>query len=162
MSTEAIDSLAVITGAARGIGFPTAARLAADGFRVVLTDIDGDAVRHAADRIRQATGRAAEGETLDVRDSGACEALIAGLDRVDTLVNNAGVFDVKKTGDLTPDEFRRMYDVNLIGSFILARAAANRMLRGGKIVNIASRGECGCAEHYRYAAPGRLVARIPG
>ncbi|MGO4713779.1 SDR family NAD(P)-dependent oxidoreductase [Bradyrhizobium sp. 2TAF24] len=151
--------IAVVTGAARGIGFATAQRLAADGVHVVLTDVDGH-VEEAAAAISRDQGGRAEARRLDVRDEAACEALIAGLPRVDVMVNNAGIFDVKRTEDLTPEDFRRMYDINLVGMFVLARAAARRMSASGRIVNIASRAYLGAVDYAHYVASKAAVVGL--
>ncbi|MEW6643433.1 MAG: SDR family NAD(P)-dependent oxidoreductase [Pseudomonadota bacterium] len=151
--------VAVVTGAARGIGFATAKRLAADGVHVVMTDVDRHVEEAAAGLARDHGGRA-EARLLDVRDEAACEALIAGLPRVDVMVNNAGIFDVKKTEDLTPEDFRRMYDINLVGLFVLARAAARRMTATGRIVNIASRAYLGAVDYAHYVASKAAVVGL--
>ncbi|MBR1222482.1 SDR family oxidoreductase [Bradyrhizobium sp. U87765 SZCCT0131] len=151
--------VAVVTGAARGIGFATAKRLAADGAHVVLTDVDRHVEEAAAGLARDHGGRA-EARLLDVRDEAACEALIAGLRQVDVMVNNAGIFDVKKTEDLTTEDFRRMYDINLVGMFVLARAAARRMSASGRIVNIASRAYLGAIDYAHYVASKAAVVGL--
>ena len=160
MSNHENQRIAVVTGAARGIGFATARRLSGDGFHVIMTDIDRGAVEDAAAVIRQDHAGSAEGRLLDVRDEAACEALIAELGQIDAIVNNAGIFEVKKTEELTTDDFRRMYDINLVGMFVLARAAARGMSSSGRIVNIASRAYLGATDYAHYVASKAAVVGL--
>lgn len=160
MTQQIGERIALVTGAARGIGLATARRLAADGFRVVMTDIDREGVEDAASTIVKDGLGAAEGRQLDVRDEAACEALIASLPRIDALINNAGIFEVKKTEDLTTDDFRRMNEINVIGLFVLARACARRMTSSGRIVNLASRAYLGAIDYAHYVASKAAVVGI--
>ncbi len=128
--------LALVTGAARGIGLAIAGRLAADGFRTVLLDRDGGQVAAAAAGIPGAVG-----VTADVADEGSVDAALDGLGAVPrVLVNNAGIVRFGPLMDLGADDFRAVVDVNLVGTFVTARAVARRMARsgGGAIVNITS------------------------
>jgi len=128
--------LALVTGAARGIGLAISERLAAEGLRTVLLDRDGAQVRMAAAAIPGAVGVAA-----DVTDEGSVEVALDGLDAVPrVLVNNAGIVRFGPLMDLGIDDFRAVADVNLVGTFATARAVARRMARsgGGAIVNITS------------------------
>nr|WP_255616708.1 SDR family NAD(P)-dependent oxidoreductase [Microvirga puerhi] len=150
----------MVTGAARGIGLATARRLTADGFHVVMTDIDRQTVDEAAAAIARDDMGSAEGRYLDVRDEAACEAIIAELPRIDSVVNNAGIFEVTRTDDLTTDDFRRMYDINLVGMFVLARAASRRMTSSGRIVNLASRAYLGAVNYAHYVASKAAVVGL--
>lgn len=160
MPDEVNKLVAVVTGAARGIGFATAKRLVSDGFHVVMTDVDRGAIEEATAVIWRDHPRSAEGRPLDVRDEAACEALIAEIGQIHAIVNNAGIFEVKKTEDLTTDDFRRMYDINLVGLFVLARAAARRMPSSGRIVNIASRAYLGATDYAHYVASKAAVVGL--
>ena len=103
--------VAVVTGASSGIGAATAERLAADGFTVVLAARRIDRLTALAERIG---GRAVQ---LDVTDQSSVDALAAGLDRVDVLVNNAGgAFDTAPVADADLDSWQRTYDVNVLGT----------------------------------------------
>lgn len=118
--------IAIVTGAGRGLGLAIASRLRADGFEVFGIDING-----------------AAGTVLcDVTDHAAVEALIASLSAAPTaVVNNAGVVRFGSLLDVSDAEFRRVVDVNLTGTFTVARIAARRMVAdgvGGSIVNITS------------------------
>lgn len=136
----------IVTGAARGLGEGIAARLAADGAQVALVDID-HAVRETAERIgASGAGAVPLGLRGDVSSEDDAESVVAEvLDRfggVDLLVNNAGVGGPSApVVDLALEEFRRVLEVNLVGTFLMARACARWMSRagtGGCIVNIGS------------------------
>lgn len=159
MNQQTDMPIALVTGAARGIGLATAERLAADGFRVVMTDVDRQTVEASATALAEA-GASVEAHQLDIRGERACEALLDRLSRIDALVNNAGVFEVKKTADLTTDDFRRMFDINVIGMFVLARGAAARMTSSGRIVNIASRAYLGAVDYAHYVSSKAAVVGL--
>ena len=137
----------IVTGAARGLGEAIAARLAADGGGVVLVDSSPE-VTATADRIAAASQSAGPvtGLRADVSDEAACAAAVEQgarlLGGLDLLVCNAGIggpdTDVVDT-DLA--EFRRVIDVNLIGTFLTARTGARLMVEqgtGGSIVSLGS------------------------
>jgi 3-oxoacyl-[acyl-carrier protein] reductase len=149
--------VAIVTGAARGIGLATAERLGRDGFAVVLADREGDAAESAAAGLRE-QGLTARGATLDVTDSAAATALVADVvardGRVDALVNNAGVLRDRPLTEMTDEDFRVVLDVCLVGGFFLARAVAPAMIAqgSGRIVNIASRAYLGNPGQANYSA----------
>ncbi|WP_236242771.1 SDR family NAD(P)-dependent oxidoreductase [Streptomyces sp. CC228A] len=120
--TAAARPVAVVTGASSGIGAATARRLAEAGHRVVLTARRKDRVEALAAEL-SAAGHEAAAHPLDVTDRAAVDAFAASLDRCDVLVNNAGGAlgaDPVATGD--PDEWRRMYEVNVIGTLHMTQA----------------------------------------
>ncbi len=136
--------VALVTGAAQGIGAACARRLAASGAQVAVTDIDEQGAERAAAEIRAAGGEAI-GLRLDVGDSHAVTAAVAAVvDRLGGLdigVNNAGITsEGSPTGDLTDDAWRAIRSVNLDGVFYCTRAeiGAMRERGGGSIVNMAS------------------------
>lgn len=127
---------AVVTGAARGIGHAIATRLADDGWRVAMVDRDRAEAEAAASGVPHAVPVA-----IDVSDAPAVEAAMEGLgDPVRLVVNNAGIVRFGPLMDLDVADFRAVVDVNLVGTFVVARAAARVMARagGGTIVNITS------------------------
>ncbi|MFB9269981.1 SDR family NAD(P)-dependent oxidoreductase [Bradyrhizobium erythrophlei] len=148
--------LALVTGGGRGIGKAIATRLAQDGFEVIVLDRDGAAAEACAADISTATvtSRAA---AIDLGDREAVDALVARDRPLAALVNNAGIFDERAFFDLTADDFRRMYEINLVALFALSQAAAARMQPGAKIVNIASRAFLGARNHAHYVASKAAV-----
>lgn len=138
------DQVAVVTGASPNIGGTLAAGLAAEGARVVCTDISPAAAKGAAERITAAGGEAiaAVGDVTDPAHADEVMQLALGRwGRVDTLVNNAVMFDQRGLLDMPIEAFRRQVDIILAGSFLFTRAAARIMIeqaRGGSIINVLS------------------------
>lgn len=143
--------LALVTGGASGMGLATVERLARDGFRVVMVDRAAALVAQEAGRLA-AEGLAVEGRVLDLTDEPAVRALVQSLGPVTALVNNAGVFDERRFGEVCSDDFRRAYEVNLIAAATLTQEVARTMPEGGRIVNIASRAYLGARNHPHYVA----------
>jgi len=138
----AVQKVALVTGAARGIGLATAKRFLAEGFRVALLDIDGDNLKKTFAAIGKPDVTLAI--TCDVADpAGVEKALVAikeRFGRLDALVNNAGIAIFKPILEVTYDDWSRVLAVNLTGPFLVSQAAAP-LLRdsdGGSIVNITS------------------------
>jgi NAD(P)-dependent dehydrogenase (short-subunit alcohol dehydrogenase family) len=136
--------VAVVTGAARGIGFATAEALAEAGALVVITDMDAAGAAKAADALLK-QGRKADSIALDVTDPRAVEAVQAEIvkrhGKVDVLVNNAGIaISFKPAETMTDDVWNKVIDVNLNGVFWCCRAFGKHMLEngGGAIVNVGS------------------------
>ncbi len=136
-------TVAVVTGAGRGIGRAVAGALARQGHRVVLAARTESEVLAAAERIRAAGGRAEAvaadvGREEDVR--GIFDRARQAFGPVTLLVNNAGTLNPRPFEELSPDEFDRTLSSNLRGAFLCARAAFADMAAagGGCIVNIAS------------------------
>ena len=131
---------ALVTGAAGGLGLAIARRLAADGCRVGLIDIDGDGAVRAAAEIEGAAGFCCDvtSEEAVVAAFGWFEATFGGPP--DLLVNNAGIVRFGDPLDYPVEDFRRVVEVNLVGVFLMSREAGRRMAaRGsGAIVNITS------------------------
>jgi 3-oxoacyl-[acyl-carrier protein] reductase len=148
----ALVEVALVTGAAHGIGRAIAERLALDGFRVLAADVDPDQLTINQD---DWTGRglSISGHVLDCRDRAGIVALLDGQDRIDVEVNNAGIGgDLKFVGDLSRAEIAMVMEINLLGAFRVAQEAARRMRPGGRIINIASRGYLGGAGAAHYVA----------
>lgn len=131
--------VAVVTGAASGIGRATAKRLGADGAALELWDAAADGLAETAD----STGGTAT--VLSVADDDAVAAAAAAAaerhGRVDVLVNCAGIAgDIAPVAETDPAEWRRVIEVNLTGTFLCCRAVVPHMVRSGygRIVNIAS------------------------
>ena len=131
--------VAVVTGAAKGLGFADAQRLAAGGYAVVVADLDGDAAAQAAETL----GGGAIAVPVDVVDPAAVDELFARVDRdlgrLDVLVNNAGISYPEPTVDVTEERWQRMIDIHLGGTFRCSRSAYPLLARqGGAIVNVSS------------------------
>ncbi len=136
--------VAVVTGAARGIGFATAEALSEAGALVVITDMDEAGAVKAAAALK-AQGRKADSVVLDVTDPRAVEQVQAEIvkrhGKVDVLVNNAGIAISFKPAETMDDyTWNKVIDVNLNGVFWCCRAFGKTMLEqgGGVIVNVGS------------------------
>lgn len=135
--------VALVTGAARGIGAASASLLAAAGADVVVADLEAAAAEATAAAIR-ARGHRASAIALDVTDetrvAAAFKDVRARHGRLDVLVNNAGIALRKPTAELPRADWDKVVAVNLTGVFLCAQAAAAIMIvgGGGRIVNLAS------------------------
>src|SRR5262245_46764876 len=136
--------VALVTGAAQGIGKGIAASLGAEGASVVLTDIQEPKVHETAAEIHDRTGATTRSFRMDVTDGADIRAIVAGVEkefgRIDILVNNAGVQEWVPFLETSEEMWDRHQAVNVKGTFLLSQAVARIMVRqgGGKIINIAS------------------------
>ncbi len=142
-ATEMTARGALVTGGASGIGLAATRRLLTEGWRVAIADHDAAALDRAAAELADAGDRVVR-LALDVTDEAAVEAAVAETAAragpLKGVVNSAGIAQDKPFGETSAAEFRRILDVNVVGSFLVARAAvaAMRATGGGAIVNIAS------------------------
>ena len=138
--------VAVVTGAARGIGYAVAQRFLQSGADVALWDMDAERLAGSCATLKAAhPERRGAALVLDLRDDAAVDAAMAGvasrMGRVNILVNNAGITGGNgPTWELDPKVWRRVVEVNLIAPYLTCRAAVPYMLSAGwgRIVNIAS------------------------
>ena len=137
------DSVAIVTGAAAGIGAASARAFGAAGYRVALADIDGAGAQAEAEMLR-GEGIETLAAEVDVADASMVDALMATVrqawGRLDAVHSNAGVEGYFPLEEMTLDVLRRQIDVNLLGNLLVARAAIPllRAAGGGSIVFTAS------------------------
>lgn len=138
------NKVAIVTGAAGGIGLACAQRLAAEGAKVVLSDLSVEKGEQAAESIQE-SGADALFIACDVGEKAQVDALIAGtvaaFGRVDCVVANAGIVHACEFLDLEEEDFDRVLRVNLKGVFLTGQAAARQMVAqggGGTIINMSS------------------------
>ena len=164
--TALAGRVAVVTGAARGIGQAVAARFVAAGASVVLADLPGSGVGSAA----AALGPQARGMTCDVTDAAQVAELVRGavdaFGALDIMVANAGIAPAVPFLDLTHDQFRRVVDVNLTGSFLCVQAAAKQMLAqadrapGAMVLMASVQAQAVAETHAAYAASKGGVVQL--
>lgn len=143
-SYDLTGRVAIITGAAKGMGEAHARLMAERGAAVILTDFDQQGEK-VAEELRQ-SGSTAIFVTHDVTNEAQWEKLTTDvLDRhgkIDILVNNAGVADLKPVNEATVEDFHRIFNVNMLGVFLGCKHVLNGMKAAGKgsIINISSSG----------------------
>ena len=135
---------AIVTGAASGIGGAIARRLAREGARVGLVDVDGPGLGSVQKEIAASGGEAATWR-VDIREPQSVERMardaFSRWRQVDYLVNNAGIYPTTPFLEITEPEWDRVLDTNLKGPFLCAQAVCRRMVKGqvaGRVVNIGS------------------------
>ena len=136
--------VAVVTGGTRGIGRAIAQALVAEGMDVAVCGRDGAAAERAATELSDEGPGRAIGGACDVADETAAAAFVeraaSELGRLDVLVNNAGVGGFASVTEMSPADFRRIIETNLVGVFNMCHAAVPHLKRGGGgyILNISS------------------------
>ncbi len=147
-------SSVIVTGGASGIGEAAAERLLADGWHVGIIDLTAPAL--SSEHLRH--------QSCDITDetavSAAFDALLAGWPPLTGLVNSAGIAAAVTVMETSPDLFRKILDVNVVGSFICGREAARRMGEGS-IVNLASvAGNRGSVDRVAYGSSKAAVINM--
>jgi NAD(P)-dependent dehydrogenase (short-subunit alcohol dehydrogenase family) len=152
-----MNRVAVVTGAASGMGLAIAQRLAGNGTQVALLDLDGDAARRAAADL--GTNGSAFSAAVDVSDRAAVDATLdkvrAELGPIEIMVTSAGIDRFEKFTEITVESWERMLAVNLTGTFHCVQAAVPDMLNAGwgRIVTISSSSaQSGAARMAHYVA----------
>jgi 3-oxoacyl-[acyl-carrier protein] reductase len=150
--------VAVITGAARGIGFGIAQRLASEGASVAVLDLDEAAAQEAAGRLGLAEGARSVGIGCDVVDGAAAEAavqrVVDELGGIHVLVNNAGITRDNLLFKMTEEDWDLVMNVHLKGVFNMTKAAQSRFVeqKYGKILNLSSVSALGNRGQANYSA----------
>jgi 3-oxoacyl-[acyl-carrier protein] reductase len=150
--------VAVVTGAARGIGAAIARRLAGQGIAVAAVDLDTEGSARTANAILEAGGRAIAVGGTDVADESAAghavERAAAELGPVTVLVNNAGIIRDNLLFKMSTGDWDAVMDVHLRGAFLMTRAAQAHMIEAkwGRIVNLSSTSALGNRGQANYAA----------
>ena len=141
MTERLAGKTALVTGAAQGIGKAIAARLAADGATVIVSDINAEGAKAAAASI----GGKAKAIAADISDPASVKALFGEIQAltggIDILVNNASIVPFIAWDDVDLDHWHKIINVNLTGTFIVSRAGTDQMRAAGKagrVINIAS------------------------
>jgi len=158
------DKVALITGAASGIGRATAIRFAEEGAKLYLADINEVGLAETVELLPE--GSTANTASLNVTDSAACtqlvEACVAAYGKLDVLCNIAGIAMCKHLTEITDEEWSRMVGINLDGVFFLSRAAIPHLIKSqGNIVNMSSSaGREGQAYNSGYCATKAAVLML--
>jgi NAD(P)-dependent dehydrogenase (short-subunit alcohol dehydrogenase family) len=133
--------IALITGAARGIGLTFAKRYIAEGARVAIADINLGAAQKAAGEIGASAMAVQMDVSLRASIRSAVDAVCDQFGGIDILVNNAALFDLAPIVEITEASYNRLFGVNVYGTLFTMQAVAEKMIaqgRGGKIINMAS------------------------
>jgi NAD(P)-dependent dehydrogenase (short-subunit alcohol dehydrogenase family) len=158
------NKVAIVTGGARGIGRAIAERYVAEGARVAIADIDGDNAARTAAAIGNGTFAVAVDIARQDQVDAMVEAVVARDGRIDILVNNAAIFDTAPLLELTREQWKSLFSVNVEGLFFTLQAVAAQMVakgEGGKIINLASQaGRHGVAMVSAYCATKAAVISI--
>jgi len=143
ITTDLSDQVALVTGAARGLGRTIAENLARCGAKVACVDVNAELLAQAVSAIG-ASGGAAMGLTCDVTDSArvgtVVDEVVEAWGRLDILVNNAGITKDTLVMRMKDDQWDAVININLRGTFLFTRAAARVLMKSprGRIINIAS------------------------
>ena len=139
--TRLAGKCALITGAARGIGYEFARAYIAEGAQVALADINADALAKAVATL----GPQAHAVQMDVTNQASIDAAVASavarMGKLDILINNAALFEAAPIAEITRASFDKLFAVNVAGCLFTLQAAAKQMIsqgHGGKIINMAS------------------------
>lgn len=158
---------AIVTGGSKGLGLAMAAGLASAGARLMLVNRNADEGQQAADELSRDFGVETVSFPADVTDPAQTEAMVqaavAAFGRIDILINSAGINIRGAIDEVTPDDFRRVMEVNVHGTWLCCRAVTPVMkgAGSGKIINLASTlGLVGLANRTPYTASKGAVVQM--
>jgi NAD(P)-dependent dehydrogenase (short-subunit alcohol dehydrogenase family) len=131
---------ALVTGSTAGIGLEIARKLAAEGADAIITGRDQTKLDQAIDAIRRSGGGTVRGVVADAATAAGAAALLKAAPDVDVLINNLGIYEVKPFGEITDDDWRRYFEINVLSGARLARQYFPGMLKRnwGRVVFISS------------------------
>jgi NAD(P)-dependent dehydrogenase (short-subunit alcohol dehydrogenase family) len=140
MDLQLSDKVALVTGSTAGIGLEIARKLAIEGAEVIVTGRNPVKLDQAVEGIRASGGAGIRGVLADPSTVEGATALVRAAPRVDVLVNNLGIYEIKDFFDITDDEWRRYFEVNVLSGVRLARAYLPGMLERnrGRIIFVSS------------------------
>jgi NAD(P)-dependent dehydrogenase (short-subunit alcohol dehydrogenase family) len=147
------ENSAIITGAGSGIGQAIAVSLAEEGNHVVILELDQESGNQTADLIK-AAGGSAEVLECDVSNFESVQSAFDAIERVDILVNNAGIASVGNVGNTSPEEFEKVYQVNVKGVYHCLQFGVKKMVSqgGGVVLNMASiASKVGISDRFAYS-----------
>lgn len=157
-SMQLVGQVAVVTGAAQGIGEAIAFRFSQEGADLAILDINASGAEGVANKIRS-VGRRAEAYEVDLSNiievRKTIQNIIQEFGRIEILVNNAGIYTSSPLLDVSESEWRKTIDTNLSGVFFCVQAAAAHFIKSryGRIINISSiGGKIGWPENHAYCA----------
>ena len=141
MNLELVDKTALISGSTKGIGFAIASQLAAEGARVIVNGRLDNTVNSALQQVRKAVPEAkVEGFAGDLATTTATEKLLKLFPAVDILVNNLGIYELKPFDKISDEDWRRVFEVNVLSGVRLSRAYISGMKQRnwGRVIFISS------------------------
>src|SRR5580692_10376553 len=141
MNLELTNKTALVSGSTKGIGFAIASQLAAEGAHVIVNGRSENAVDSALQQIREQVPNAkAEGFAGDLSTEKAVEDLLKRFPAVDILVNNLGIYGPKPFEEITDEEWRRFFEINVLSGVRLSRAYVSGMKerKWGRVIFISS------------------------
>jgi len=160
MGVDLTDKRVLITGANRGIGYGLAEGFLRAGATVTIVALEEDVTEVAA-QLTETYGRQVQGITCDIAELAQVDRLPGLVDRVDVLINNAGfeyITPITDPSDRIDEVFRRIIEINVIGTFSVTRRLLDKIPEGGRIVNTASMwGKTAVAEFSAYCASKHAV-----
>jgi NAD(P)-dependent dehydrogenase (short-subunit alcohol dehydrogenase family) len=143
MDLQLNDKVAFVTGSTAGIGLEIARRLAVEGAKVVIAGRNQAKLDQAVASVRAAGGAGISGVLADPSTVEGATALLQAVPRVDILINNLGIYEIKSFFDITDDEWRHYFEVNVLSGVRLARAYLPGMLERNRGRNIFISSESG-------------------